>query len=220
MKTKIEWTDYTWNPVWGCLNKCEYCYARSTAKRFGKQVSGRIDFIPTWIEKNFQSKIDFDKIEPSRIFVNSMSDIFYWQPEWMEKVIERIKEYPQHTFQFLTKQSEIYFDCEFPENCQLGVTITTDYDFQDFILYGYAEKKVFLSIEPMLTEIHMWHENMISWVIIGAETGNRKDKVIPKKQWIEKVRTWCKNCSPVIPYFEKDSIKPIVNRELIREFPR
>ena len=37
-KTSIEWVKnpdgsqgYTWNPVTGCLNGCEYCYARRLA---------------------------------------------------------------------------------------------------------------------------------------------------------------------------------------------
>jgi protein gp37 len=34
-KTKIEWADYTWNPVTGCLHGCKYCYARKIANRFG-----------------------------------------------------------------------------------------------------------------------------------------------------------------------------------------
>jgi protein gp37 len=42
-KTKIEWTDYTWNPVTGCWgpggtpekpNLCSYCYAQRIAQRF------------------------------------------------------------------------------------------------------------------------------------------------------------------------------------------
>ena len=33
-KTKIEWADYTWNPVTGCLHGCGYCYARKIANRF------------------------------------------------------------------------------------------------------------------------------------------------------------------------------------------
>ena len=39
-KSKIEWCDETWNPVTGCLNGCEYCYARRTAKRFGTLHKG------------------------------------------------------------------------------------------------------------------------------------------------------------------------------------
>jgi protein gp37 len=33
-KSKIEWCDYTWNPVTGCVNDCPYCYARKIAERF------------------------------------------------------------------------------------------------------------------------------------------------------------------------------------------
>jgi hypothetical protein len=32
-KSKIEWTDYVWNPVTGCLHNCQYCYARKMANR-------------------------------------------------------------------------------------------------------------------------------------------------------------------------------------------
>lgn len=33
-RSKIEWTDYTWNPVTGCRHSCPYCYARGIAHRF------------------------------------------------------------------------------------------------------------------------------------------------------------------------------------------
>lgn len=33
-KNGIEWCDYTWSPVTGCLHGCEYCYARKIANRF------------------------------------------------------------------------------------------------------------------------------------------------------------------------------------------
>lgn len=39
-KTKIEWADMTWNPVTGCLHKCEFCYARRIAERFGTLYKG------------------------------------------------------------------------------------------------------------------------------------------------------------------------------------
>ena len=43
-KSTIEWTDYTWNIGWGCVEKspgCAHCYARRFAKRYGFDVWGR-----------------------------------------------------------------------------------------------------------------------------------------------------------------------------------
>lgn len=39
-RTKIEWADYAWNPVTGCLNqqRCRYCYIDADAKRFSGDV--------------------------------------------------------------------------------------------------------------------------------------------------------------------------------------
>lgn len=41
-KTKIEWADYTWNPVTGCLHGCPYCYARRNVERFGMKFATRL----------------------------------------------------------------------------------------------------------------------------------------------------------------------------------
>jgi len=37
--SKIEWTDKTINFVWGCFNKCSYCYAKGIAKRFAEPIA-------------------------------------------------------------------------------------------------------------------------------------------------------------------------------------
>ncbi len=37
-KSKIEWTDFTWNPVTGCLSNCEYCYAMPQLRRFAGDI--------------------------------------------------------------------------------------------------------------------------------------------------------------------------------------
>jgi protein gp37 len=235
-KTKIEWCDWTWNPVWGCENSCLYCYARKIAKRFGKKISEKqtiddfknnreksvytedlFNFKPTWIESNFIKQ--FPK-KPSRIFVNSMSDISYWKPEWINKVINKIKEYPHHQFLFLTKNPDIYNQYEFTNNCWLGTTIINQFQMNAFANSifddGYTDKhKVFVSIEPIQEEIKMYVN--FDWVIIGRETGNRKDKITPKTEWIENIKKTCEKDK--IPYFEKNSLKIIVNRDLIQEFP-
>jgi len=41
--SKIEWTDHTFNPWWGCARVsqgCVHCYAETLAHRFGHDVWG------------------------------------------------------------------------------------------------------------------------------------------------------------------------------------
>ncbi|MBA7524298.1 hypothetical protein ES705_16435 [subsurface metagenome] len=42
-KTKIDYVDFTWNPVWGCRGTCSYCYARKIAQRFGKPIRASLE---------------------------------------------------------------------------------------------------------------------------------------------------------------------------------
>ncbi len=240
MKNKIGWCNLTFNPVWGCRNDCPYCYARAMAKRFWKQrymeecdyhfklhpnwvwtgdhLTGLRDFVPTWLESNFNKKLPKS---PQRIFVGSMSEIAHWREEWVEKVIEKTKLYPQHIFQFLTRYPEIYNEWIWPKNCWLGVTITREKDFERGIPYLFITScnVTFVSIEPILEYINPgpFSNANIDWVILGAETGNRKDKIIPKKEWIENIVNYCKWNN--IPIYLKDNLKEIYPEE-IKMFPQ
>jgi protein gp37 len=219
--SKIEWTDMTWNPVWGCENNCDYCYARKFARRFywnGRKsneshlLENLKNFKPTWIQSNFKKK--FPK-KPSRIFVNSMSDIAYWKKEWMYKVKDKINKYPHHTFQFLTKKPDAYSRFMWPENCLLGVTITNQEQLKN--MHGYFN---YISFEPLHGPIDVLNIPSVRWVIIGAETGNRKNKIVPKWGWILDIMKYCASMN--IPFFLKNNLKKIVpnqNWELIRQFP-
>lgn len=235
-KTKIEWCDSTWNPIWGCLRGCEYCYARKIARRFYLRImkkefdfcnknnikqsylGGLQYFKPTWLESNFQKK--FPK-SPKRIFVDSMSDICYWQPEWMSRVIDKIKEYPQHIFLPLTKNPMTYESFHFPENCYLGTTIInqkqmTGYADMLFDTTFDEENKIFISIEPIQEKIQLYVNP--DWLIVGMETGNRRERIYPKVEWIQSLREHCYKNN--IPFFMKDNLKPIWKGNLIQEFPK
>jgi protein gp37 len=178
-KTEIDYCDYTWNPVWGCRNNCPYCYARKIAERWDKS------FEPHWMERNFQGPMPK---EPSRIFVNSMSDVTYWEPEWWKRVLQRIEKNPAHTFLFLTKNPAVYHLHPFPGNCWLGATATTQKEIdshQDALFF--LDNLCFLSIEPIQKQIdpRCIEPEAINWVILGAESGNRKEKVVPPAKWIQ-----------------------------------
>jgi len=219
-KTKIDWCDYVWNPVWGCLNNCKYCYARKIARRFAKRITGKEfknsewkgvlhkeefeklikAFAPTWIKTNFFKPLPK---KPSKIFVNSMSEIYYWQDEWWRAVLRKIKQYPQHIFLFLTKFPEIYGKWNFPQNCWLGVTVTNP-DFGSYRVWELISVSTntirFISFEPLLGMVEKIPPE-IDWVIVGAQTNPYKS---PERKWIEVLIEECKERN--IPLFLKDNI--------------
>lgn len=120
--TKIEWTERTWNPVRGCSlvsPGCTNCYAMGQAHRFsgaGKPYEGltrkRVSLGPVWtgevrlVREALGEPLSWRK--PSRVFVNSMSDLFHeGVPDGFITDVWRIMfSAPQHTFQVLTKRPE------------------------------------------------------------------------------------------------------------------
>lgn len=92
----------------------------------------------------------------------------------------------------------------------------------------------FVSIEPILTdvmelpgyhsvytalreEISSRYAGCIEWVIIGAETGNRKGKVAPERNWIEKIVNCCDKAGK--PVFMKESLRAMMGDDFRQEFP-
>lgn len=61
------------------------------------------------------------------------------------------------------------------------------------------------------------YKRFFEWIIVGAETGNRKDKIVPKREWIEKLVDLCNRAE--IPIFMKSSLALIWGEDLIQEFP-
>lgn len=261
-RTKIDWCDSTWNPVTGCLNKCEYCYARGIASRFGghwdennlrhlgangnihvleesmcKHTTGKnrdcpvhniqapypYGFDPTFHRYRLE---DYRQKKGRNIFVCSMADLFGdWVPDpWIEEVFAACEAAPQHNYIFLTKNPQRYLDLEIAgklphkENMWFGTTITN----KDMV-FAWFNNEVkfhwFLSIEPILEDLEeLKSDVMPEWIIIGAETGHRKDKVIPMREWIESIVEQCKEAD--IPVFMKSSLTDIWGEALIQEFPK
>ena len=158
-------------------------------------------FKPTWLESNYVRKFPQKQ---SLIFVNSMSDPADWKKEWHERIVEKIKRYPQHTFVVLTKRPRIYKKYTFAQNCWMGVTVTNQIQLNrlecyldDLIIYNLF----FLSIEPIQEKIYIAGliKYVIDWIIVGPETGRKNTA---KAEWIEpffdiqNIRVFMKNaCS-------------------------
>ena len=238
-KTKIDWCDSTWNPVTGCLHGCEYCYARGIANRFGfgayepnidervliepavsagKKVPYPFNFEPTFHKYRLN---EYQNKKGRNIFVCSMADLFgEWVPdEWIEEVFNACENAPQHNYLFLTKNPKRYeriLDRYMPPNMWFGWSQTGPMGNKcDFTTHHSI--KTFISIEPLLEPFKEFHIRGVDWVIIGAETGRRKNKVVPERKWIEHIVNKCRESN--IPVFMKSSLAGIWGEPLIQEFP-
>jgi len=229
-KTKIEYVDRTWNPITGCRHGCDYCYARRIVRRFGStDCGGNYDldrpsagaypygFAPTFHRYRLDEPQRIKKQQ--NIFVCSMADLFGdWVPdEWIKKVFEACEKAPQHRYLFLTKNPKRYeqfIDMPMPGNIWFGFSQTK----REYIGFDtHPSWKTFVSIEPLLERLDRAMPQGIDWAIIGAETGNRKGKIIPERLWIEEIVNDCRRIK--VPVFMKDSLKELWGKPLIREYP-
>ena len=242
-KTKIEWCDSTWNPITGCLNGCSYCYAKKIAERFGKDLSpagcgvaerrepmyhetknGKwaiapypFGFRPTFHRYRLEEPQKIKK--PQRIFVVSMGDLFGpWVPdEWIVSVFEACKKAPQHKYMFLTKFPERYVELArkkllpILDNFWYGQSKS-----EGDVFSQYGSYHQFVSAEPLFGVVNPYGFEL---VILGAETGNRKEKKLPDPEEVADsvMNSFCHNAK----IFMKDSLVPIVGEErMLRQMPK
>lgn len=244
-KTKIDWCDSSWNPVTGCLHGCEYCYAQRIAERFGGnqmpiftdypilhepvKAEGKIqpypfDFTPTF--HKYRLDIPGRWTRPRTIFVCSMADLFGgWVPiPWILDVFEACRKAPQHRFLFLTKNPERYLTLAnhdmlpMDKNFWYGTSVTEptqDYFFSD-------KHNTFISVEPILKplgeSLTRKKYQFPGWIIVGAETGNRKGKVKPEKWWIDELVHQAQ-AHWMTPVFMKESLRAIMGDDFRQEYP-
>jgi protein gp37 len=174
--TAIEWTDKTWNPTVGC-NKvspgCKHCYAEAITKRFHNRFPNGFAF--TLHPERLEEPLRWRK--SSRVFVNSMSDLFHEQMplSFLQKIFEVMVHSPQHVFQILTKRHERMLelapDLPWPNNVWMGVSVENqNYVHRVDYLREVPAAVRFLSCEPLLGPLQLDLKD-IHWVIVGGESG-------------------------------------------------
>jgi len=157
-----------------------------------------------------------------------MADLFGpWVPtRWIVEVLDACRKAPQHRYLFLTKYPKRYLE--------LDHMAPLPHEPMSFIQA--AESSPLVTVEPnqklsSCGSRAMWSSSkyrfgyylaagsgpMPEWVIIGAETGNRKEKVRPEYEWVQSIVSDCVTFN--IPVFMKDSMKAIWPSKLLREFP-
>ena len=224
--TSISWTDATWNPTRGCsrVSKgCEHCYAERIAARFSgpglphegfayvndsgessrrHHWTGRVEIVESaldWPLRWRGSEEAREEGRPSRIFVNSMSDLFHenLSDADIDRVFAVMALARQHTFQVLTKRAErmrqFVSENYVPiPNVWLGVSVEdqTTADERIPLLLQTPAAVRFVSYEPALGPVDFTRVDCgtgetklealmgarpawapLDWVIIGGESG-------------------------------------------------
>jgi len=221
-RSKIEWTNATWNPVTGCTKisaACINCYAERFAERF-RGVPGHP------YEQGFDLKLWPERLtlplrwkQPRTIFVNSMSDLFHEEvpDDFIGQVFEVMIAANHHIFQILTKRSErmlAWVQANFsadsdgngmptwPPHIWLGVSVENqNYTRRIKHLQSTPALVRYLSIEPLLGSLSL-NANLldgIQWVIVGGESGPRARFIRP--EWVYNIRNKCETYN--VPFFFK-----------------
>ena len=216
-KSKIQWTDVTWNPITGCTKiseGCKNCYAEKMHKRLDAMFSARCEGLHKYSNK-------FDKVvchenllneplkykKPKKIFVCSMSDLFHKDARYsfVEKIMKTIEATPQHTYQILTKRSYRmykYFDMyDIPENLWIGTTVENKFEMYktNFLKEVKQARVKFISFEPLLEDVGKLDLSGIDWVIVGGETGSNARFM--NKDWVVNIKNQC--IEQGVPFFFK-----------------
>lgn len=199
MKTKIEWTESTWNPTIGCTKVtlgCKNCYAELMAKRL--QAMGNKDYQDGFKFKMLPQRLDEPKRnkKPTMYFVNSMSDLFHEDMDYsfLDSILKVIEETPQHQYQILTKRPEkmreYFIRNAVPSNAWLGTTVETfEVKHRIDLIRDLNATVKFLSCEPLISDLGEMDLRGIDWVIVGGESGSKARPM--KEEWALNIQKQC-----------------------------
>ncbi|MER7894351.1 phage Gp37/Gp68 family protein [Micromonospora sp. NPDC094482] len=197
-RSRIEWTEATWNPSTGCdrvSRGCDNCYALTLAKRLKAMGQPRYqnDGDPRTSGPGFGVTLHYDSLtlpekwrRPRVVFVNSMSDLFHARVpvDFIKRVFDTMSRTPQHTYQVLTKRAlrlrRIADVLDWPPNVWMGVSVEDSavIDRVDHLREVPAAVR-FLSCEPLLGRLDSLNLDGIHWVIAGGESGPQFRPVDP-----------------------------------------
>lgn len=245
-KTAIQWTDRVWNPVRGCSMVsagCENCYAMRQAHRFsgqgqpyanltengphGPRWNGKVTIHPELLDLPLRWR------KPSRIFVNSMSDLFHDEvpDEFIESVFMVMRDASWHEFQVLTKRPQrtrkfakylqkkhtlaeggpswhwphiwLLVSCEDQKTADERIPILLD---TPAAVRG-------VSLEPLIGPVDLSsiggkkEPRRLDWVIVGGESGPNARPMHP--DWVRSIRDQCHAAGTAFFFKQWGAWKPI-----------
>ncbi len=208
-ESKIQWTDHTWSPWWGCSKVsrgCKLCYADTFSKRLGLRIWGQDadrrhlsskhwEMPLHWNEEACRRRVEY-KVFPS------MCDPFE-DREDLKPLRRRFLSLISHTkylqWLLLTKRPENVIE-DLPTNAHLLVSVEGN-SVKDRIrtlkmirsLDSYRAQRIYgLSVEPLVEPLDLSNDLIgIDWVIVGGETGHGAQRM--EGRWAQNIYSACHN---------------------------
>jgi protein gp37 len=188
--TDIEWAQWSWNPVTGCLHNCPYCYARDIAHKESMRASYPFFFAPTFRPSSLfaprHMTVPTEAETDTRyrnVFTCSMADLFgRWVPAvWIDAVLGAIRGAPEWNFLCLTKFPKRAIEFDLPPNAWMGTTVDLQARVkaaEDAFKHITAGVR-WLSIEPLLEPLRFQHLERFDWMVIGGATATEQTDESP-----------------------------------------
>ncbi len=206
--SRIEWTDHTFNPWWGCTKVspgCTHCYAETWAHRVGMEIWGAKAHRRFLSDQHWKEPLRWDREAARegrrhRVFCASMADVFEFRAELRPvraRLWDLIDQTPHLDWLLLTKRPHLVsrmvpWGNNWPHNVWLGTTAENQKwaDKRLPRLLDYPAAIRFVSCEPLLGPINLspWL-NELDWVIAGGESGPRARPMNPA--WAIGLRDQC-----------------------------
>jgi protein gp37 len=202
-ESDIAWTTLTWNPSHGCSKVsagCDNCYAERISRQYGhtdhewtnENAADNVSERPDKLEEPYS--ID----EPSRIFVNSMSDLFHSEisDSFIKAVFGVMRNCPEHIFQILTKRPgrAAKMDLQWPPNVWIGTSVEDERVTERIdLLRGCDAETLFISFEPLIGPVGDIDLTGIDWVIVGGESGPDEDRREMDHEWACEIFRECRH---------------------------
>lgn len=236
--SRIEWTQHTFNPWWGCTKVspgCKYCYAETWAKRIGQDVWGPKARRRELSESYWRQPIAWNREAAGlrnrpRVFCASMADVFEDRADVearRHRLWKLIEDTPNLDWLLLTKRPHNVsrfspWGSSWPINVWLGCTAENQKWLEKrlpFLLKQPARVR-FLSCEPMLGPIDLSaikkiegsRVNGIDWIIGGGESGHHARPMHP--EWIASLRNQCVKAGIRFHFKQWGNWRPVSLRDL------
>ncbi|REF00251.1 DUF5131 family protein [Thermomonospora umbrina] len=190
--SKIEWTDHTFNPWWGCSRvspACRSCYADAQAQRYGHQVWRRKGPRQMLSDANWAKPHRWNRAaeaagKPAKVFCASMADVFEDHAdvaEARERLWQVIEDTPWLRWQLLTKRPENVaamapWGTSWPGHVWLGTSVENQRFAEQRILtlLRIPAPVLFLSCEPLLGPVDLRNLRAGNGALIDCLAGDVK----------------------------------------------